>query len=180
MAGGREIPDDVRWQMAARMLTRLPAAYDAAFRPVLGQQYDELEQEIWMELAGAAYAAARDLALPVRTAKDLAGTIRIILSIFFGPEFSAEALEVAPDRAVIIVKRCPFPAGAMEAGGGGVGDDCAVFRRCMAFTLTAVPLLNRDFTARFVRALCTGDRQCEITIERKNRGRSKKEALNRG
>lgn len=165
MAGSHEIPDDVRWQMAARMLTRLPAAYDAAFRPVLGQQYDELEQEIWMELAGAAYAAARDLALPTRTAKDLAGTIRTILYIFFGPEFSAEALDVAPDRAVIIVKRCPFHAGAMEAGSGG--DDCPVFRRCMAFTLTAVPLLNPEFTARFVRTLCTGDRQCEITIEKK-------------
>jgi hypothetical protein len=153
--------------MAARILTRLPAAYDTAFRPVLRQQYDELEQEIWMELAGAAYATARDLALPTRTAKDLAGTISTIHSIFFGPEFACEALEVAPDRAVIIVKRCPFPADAMEAGGGGVGDDCPVFRRCMAFTLTAVPLLNRDFTARFVRTLCTGDRQCEIKIELK-------------
>jgi len=163
MAGGREIPDDVRWQMAAHMLTRLPAAYDAAFRPVLGQQYDELEQEIWMELAGAAYAAARDLALPTRTARDLAGTMSIILSIFFGPEFSGEALEVAPDRAVIIVKRCPFHAGALETA----GPDCPVFRRCMAFTLTAVPLLNRDFSARFVRTLCTGDRQCEIKIEKK-------------
>ena len=170
MAGGREIPDDVRWQMAARMLTRLPAAYDAAFRPVLGQQYDELEQEIWMELAGAAYAAARDLALPVRTAKDLAGTIRTILYIFFGPEFSAEALEVAPDRAVIIVKRCPFHAAAADAG----GDDCPVFRRCMAFTLTAVPLLNPDFSARFVRTLCTGDRQCEITIEKRPADTTKK------
>ncbi len=144
MAGAHEIPDDVRWQMAARMLARLPAAYNAAFRPVLGQQYDELEQEIWMELAG---------------------TIRTILYIFFGPEFSAEALEVAPERAVIIVKRCPFHTGAMEVGGGG--DDCPVFRRCMAFTLTAVPLLNPEFTARFVRTLCTGDRQCEIKIEKK-------------
>jgi len=165
MAGAHEIPEEVRWQLAARLVTRLPAAYDAAFRPVLGQQYDELEQEIWMELAGMAYAAARDLGLPTRTAKDLAGTLRTILYIFFGPEFSAEALEVAQDRAVIIVKRCPFHTGAMEAGGGG--NDCPVFRRCMAFTLTAVPLLNPEFIARFVRTLCTGDRQCEIKIEKK-------------
>lgn len=163
MAGGREIPYDVRWQMATRLVAQLPAAYDARFRPVLGQQYDELEQEIWMELAGLAYAAARDLALPVRTAKELAGTVSTIFTIFFGPEFGSEALEVAPDRAVIIVKRCPFYAGAFET----VGDDCPVFRRCMAFTLTAVPLLNKEFSARFVRTLCTGDRQCEITIEKK-------------
>ena len=37
----------------------------------------------------------------------------------------------------------------------------------MALTLTAVPLLNKNYTARFVRTMCTGDRQCEIRIEKK-------------
>lgn len=166
MAGGIKIPDEVRWHLAAKMVSRLPAAYDAAFRPVLGQRYDEIEQEIWMELAGAAYTAARDLALPVRTAKDLASTLFTILTIFFGPQFSGEALEVALDRAVVIVKRCPFH----EAAAGTGTADCPVFRRCMAFALTAVPLLNKEYSARFVRTLCTGDRQCEITIEKKAAG----------
>jgi hypothetical protein len=37
----------------------------------------------------------------------------------------------------------------------------------MALTLTAVPLLNNKYTARFVRTMCTGDRQCEVKIEKK-------------
>jgi hypothetical protein len=37
----------------------------------------------------------------------------------------------------------------------------------MALVLSAVPLLNKNYTARFVRTMCTGDRQCEIKIEKK-------------
>jgi hypothetical protein len=35
----------------------------------------------------------------------------------------------------------------------------------MALTLTTVPLLNKGYSARFVRTMCMGDRQCEIKIE---------------
>ena len=35
----------------------------------------------------------------------------------------------------------------------------------MALTLTTVPILNKGYSARFVRTMCTGDRQCEIKIE---------------
>jgi hypothetical protein len=35
----------------------------------------------------------------------------------------------------------------------------------MAFTLTAIPGLNTRYSVRFVRTMCTGDRQCEIKIE---------------
>jgi hypothetical protein len=34
----------------------------------------------------------------------------------------------------------------------------------MALILTAVPQLNNNYSARFVRTMCTGDRQCEIKI----------------
>jgi hypothetical protein len=34
----------------------------------------------------------------------------------------------------------------------------------MALILTTVPLLNKNYSARFVRTMCTGDRQCEIKI----------------
>jgi hypothetical protein len=35
----------------------------------------------------------------------------------------------------------------------------------MVLTLTTVPLLNKGYSARFVRTMCTGDRQCEVKIE---------------
>jgi hypothetical protein len=34
----------------------------------------------------------------------------------------------------------------------------------MVFTLSGIPRLNKDCSARFVRTMCTGDRQCEIKV----------------
>jgi hypothetical protein len=156
----KEIPEEVRWRLAAEFAARLPAIYEAAFRPLVGEKYDGIEQEVWMELSRTAVEIARYLSLPVGNAKQLAGTMRIVLVILFGPGFSSEALEVAPDRSVIIMKRCPLiDQGSVE----GLPVHPA-FRKCMAFTLTAVPLLNKNYSARFVRTMCSGDRQCEIKI----------------
>jgi hypothetical protein len=158
----REIPEEVRWRLAAEFAARLPALYESAFRPVVGEKYDEIEQEVWMELSRSAFEIARYLSLPVGNAQQLAGTMRIVLAILFGPGFSGEALEVSSDRSVIIVKRCPFP----EHGTGEGLPVHPAFRKCMAFTLTAVPLLNKNYSARFVRTMCSGDRQCEIKIQK--------------
>ena len=113
-----------------------------------------------MEAAASAFEIAKTLSLPVGTAKDLAETLRIIMVILFGPEFKSEALEVSKDGAVIVIKRCPLISGRIDADSTG-GH---AFRKCMALTLTAIPRLNKDFTGRFVRTMCTGDRQCEIKV----------------
>jgi len=162
MTGIRDIPEETRWRLAAEFAAQLPFLYDAAFRPVVGGRYDEIEQEVWMQLSHTAAVIARDLSLPVGTAQELAETMRIVMVILFGPGFRNEALDVSPDRSVILVKQCPFIEHALVSG--SKGDP--VFRRCMAFTLTAVPLLNNTFSARFVRTMCTGDRQCEIKVEK--------------
>jgi hypothetical protein len=156
----KDIPEDVRWRLAAEFAGKLPMMYEAAFRPLMGERYDEIEQEIWMELSRTAFEIARYLSLPVGTANQLAGTMRIILSILFGPGLSGDTLEVSSDRSVIIVKRCPL----LEHGTGESLPIHPAFRKCMAFTLTAVPLLNKKYSARFVRTMCSGDRQCEIKI----------------
>ena len=156
----KDIPEEVRWRLAAEFAGRLPMIYEAAYRPALGERYDEIEQEIWMELARTAFETARYLSLPVGNAQQIAGSMQIILTILFGPGFSGEALEVSTDRSVIILKRCPLIAHP-------AAEDSTVhpaFRTCMAFTLTAVPQLNKKYSARFVRAMCSGDRQCEIKI----------------
>lgn len=160
MTNPRDIPDETKWRLASEFASRLPALYDAAFRPVIREKYDEIEQEIWMDLSHTAFAIARDLSLNVGTAQDLAETMQAVMVILFGPGFRTETLEVAPDRSVIIVRRCPF----LEQEGAPEGAGSPAFRRCMAFALTSVPLLNKNYSARFVRTMCTGDRQCEIKI----------------
>jgi hypothetical protein len=160
MAGLGSIPDDVKWRIAAEFSAQLPARYDRAFRSVVGKRYDEIEQEVWMEVAGAAFTIAKNLSLPVETAQELAETMRTVMVILFGPEFKSETLEISKEGAVILVKRCPLIAASYDTGTDGE----RTFRKCMAFTLTGIPRLNKDYSARFVRTMCSGDRQCEIKV----------------
>ena len=160
MAGLSSIPDDVKWRIAAEFSAQLPARYDRAFRSIVGKRYDEIEQEIWMEVAGTAFTIAKNLSLPVDTAQELAETMQTVMVILFGPEFKSETLEVSKDGSVIIVKYCPILSAGYDSG----SDGDRTFRKCMAFTLTGIPRLNKDFSARFVRTMCSGDRQCEVKV----------------
>jgi hypothetical protein len=161
MTGLSSIPDDVKWRIAAEFSAQLPALYDKTFRASVGDSYDDLEQDIWMEASKTAFEIAKNLSLPVGTAQDLAETMRIIMVILFGPGFKSETMEVSKDGAVILVKRCPLLSASYESGTDG---GPRTFRKCMAFILTSNQTLNKEFSARFVRTMCTGDRQCEIKV----------------
>jgi len=161
MTNLKDIPDEVKWRLAANLAALLPALYEGAFRSVVGKKYDEIEQEIWMELSRMVFDIVRDLSLPTVTASEIADSLQIVMAILFGPDYKSETLEVSKGGAVVLVKRCPLPDNSLNAGTG----DTTTFHKCMALTLTTVPQLNKTYSARFVRTMCTGDRQCEIKIE---------------
>jgi hypothetical protein len=123
-----------------------------------------------MEVSRLVCDVVRDLALPVKNASEIATSLHTVMTVLFGPDFKCETLEVSDDGAVILIKRCPFlthghtPGAATER----------FFPRCMALTLTTVPLLNSTCSARYVRTICMGDRQCEIKIEVQKPGAEKK------
>jgi hypothetical protein len=160
MAGLGSIPDDIKWRIAAQFSATMPARYDRAFRETVGERYDEIEQEVWMDAAKILPDIAKSLSLPVSTAQELAETMRTVMVILFGPEFRSETLELSKAGAVILVRRCPLIAAGYDNG----TDGDRTFHKCMAFTLTGIHRLNREFSARFVRTMCTGDRQCEIKV----------------
>ena len=157
----KEIPDYTKWRLAAQCAATLPALYDRVFRASVGEQYDSLEQQIWIELSRMVLQSVHELSLPVHTAHDLAVTMQTVTTIFFGPEYRGEVLDVADDKSVILVKRCPFREHGCHAG---ISEE-QFFSRCMTLSLTAIPLLNKNYSARYVRTMCTGDRQCEIKIQ---------------
>jgi hypothetical protein len=156
----KSIPDDTKWQLAAKLAALLPALYESAYRGVVGEKYDEIEQEIWMGLSRMVSTIVRDLSLPARTASEIAESIRIVFTIWFGPDYKSETLEVSKDGTVVLIRRCPF----LDTSHAFVGEGSGTFQKCMALILTTVPLLNKNYSARFVRTMCTGDRQCEIKI----------------
>jgi len=157
----KSIPDGVKWRLAAKLAALLPALYDSAYRGVVGKKYDEIEQEIWIELSRMASEIVHDLSLPTSNPGELADSLRIVMGILFGPDYTAETLETSHGGAVVLVKRCPLPDSGLDRGAG----DPSTFHKCMVLTLTTIPLLNKGYSARFVRTMCTGDRQCEIKIE---------------
>jgi hypothetical protein len=157
----KSIPDEMKWRLAAQLAALLPALYDNAYRGVVGGKYDEIEQEIWMDLSRMALDIARDLSLPTGNAVEIADSLRLVMGILFGPDYKSETLEISKGGAVVLVKRCPLPARSHDNGAG----DSSTFHKCMVLTLTTVPLFNKGYSARFVRTMCTGDRQCEIKIE---------------
>jgi hypothetical protein len=157
----KSIPDEMKWRLAARLAALLPALYDDAFRGMAGEKYDEIEQNIWIDISHMVFEIVRDLSLPTGTAKEVADSVRVVMAILFGPDYKSETLELSKSGAVVLVKRCPLPAGSTTSTTG----DMKTFHKCMALTLTTVPQLNKNYSGRFVRAMCTGDRQCEIKIE---------------
>jgi hypothetical protein len=135
--------------------------YERAFRPVIKDRYNELEHEIWIEMAKFSGEIARSLRFPVETARELAASLRWVTTMVFGPGSKEELLEIGKDSAVIIIRRCPLLMNDHGLSSSGEG----IFHRCMAFTLTTQKTMNPNFTSRFVRAMCMGDRQCELKIE---------------
>lgn len=156
----KSVPDDMKWRVAADLAAHLPALYESAYRDVVGEKYDEIEQEIWMELSRLALNIVRGLSLPTNNASEIAESIRLVMMIWFGPDFKSETFDVSNDGAVVLIKRCPFLDISHKLGAGGPG----AFNKCMALILASVPQLNNTYSARFVRTMCTGDRQCEIKI----------------
>ena len=158
------IPEEMRWQAAARIASVMPVLYRMVFHDLAGDQYDELEQQVWVFLAKEAKTLAAGFRLPTGTAQELASTLSVITTVFFGPETTAEVASFEKDRAVLMVKRCPFLMREAEFR----SEPGAVFNRCLAFSIAAVEALNPEYTLRFVRSACQGDRNCEMKIATKN------------
>jgi hypothetical protein len=159
-----EIPDNLKWQIAARIASSLPVMYDMAFRPSLGEEYDRLEQDIWIHLGNEAAHVARSFSLPTGNSEEIASTLVTIFSIFFGPETKDERVKFEGDRAVVMLKRCPLLTRDMEIR----RDSGQLFSKCLAFAIITTEALNPEYTLRFVRSMCMGDRNCEMKVVRKD------------
>ena len=160
----KDITPETRWHIAAKSASRLPVLCTAILRARLGESYDEhLVEEIWCHVGAEASDIAKGLDLPVSPADRLAESLLEVLRTIFGPEFRGEILELAPDRAVILIKRCPILVRTMEEEERTPG----IFHPCLAFCVSATEALHPEFSARFIRAMCQGDRNCEMRLSRK-------------
>jgi len=111
-------------------------------------------------LAGRGKDRRPDPLPPVGTARDLVATLDILNTIFFGPEIKSGQVSFESDRAVLPVRMCPMLLREQDFYAHN-GD---VFNRCHACVVAAVEELNHEYTIRYVRGMCQGDRNGEMKI----------------
>ena len=154
------IPEATRWQVCSRLLAKLPLLYDITYRQAVGDDYDEREHAIWIEMAREAKELGDAFRLPRSTAGELASTLSVLGTALFGRDFQFEPLVDTGERASLRVRRCPFSeeADLLDIDHGLLPD------RCLAFTIPLIEALNPAFTLRYVKAACAGDRGCELKV----------------
>ena len=172
----KDIPDANRWRYAAGCAAALPALYEIAIRESAKKTFPEIEAEIWAKLGQQVAVIAHESSLPTKDAPGIARAVQAAMVVLFGPEYGGEVMEHSDDSAGIIVRRCPFLYHSYSLS----ADHDRTFARCMAFVLSAIPLLDRHYEGRFVRTMCTGDRQCEIKIGKKKEPEKKGKKENLG
>jgi hypothetical protein len=158
------IPERVRWQVAAKLASTLPVYYDIAFRKEMGERYDEIERDVWLETGRQARELAVSYQLPTGNAEQIARALEVVSIVFFGPEFRDEHLVVSRERTTLRKTRCPFLLRELEMH----RQTDLFFHKCLAFSIGAVESMNPEYTLRFVRSMCAGDKACEMKILKKS------------
>jgi hypothetical protein len=165
MASIKDIPAEVRWEIAARSATAMAGAYGLFFEKAFGDKYNEIVKQIWIEGGNEAKGLAEKLALPTKDAKDVDETWGVLSQILYGPEFSWVTLESGKDRAVDRITGCPFLNRHREMG-MRTGD---IFDACQAYCQSVVESLNPEYTQRFDSSMCRGAPYCESVVEAKRK-----------
>jgi len=88
MVSIKDIPAEVRWEIATKSATAMSFAYGAFLERALGDKSDEIVKQIWIEGGKEAKALAEKLDLPVGNARDVDETWGVLSLILYGPEFT--------------------------------------------------------------------------------------------
>jgi len=158
-----DIPAEVRWEIAAKSATSMPFAYSIFFRKVVGDRFEEIVKQIWVEGGKEAKGLAQKLKLPTGNAKDVDDTWGILSLVLYGPEIKWETVEGGENRAVDMITGCPFLNRAKEMG----LELKDLFGGCQAYSRSMVENLNPKYTQRFASGMCLGAPYCESIVELK-------------
>ena len=165
MVSIKDIPAEVRWEIAAKSATAMSFAYGAFLERALGDKSDEIVKQIWTEGGKEAKGLAEKLALPTGNAREVDETWGVLSLILYGPEFTWETQEEGKDRAVDRITGCPFLNRHREMGEVNEG----LFDGCQAYSRSVVENLNPKYTQRFASGMCQGAPYCESIIELKKK-----------
>lgn len=164
MVSIEDIPAEKRWEIAAKTASAMPLLYDMHFRKVLGEKYDEIERQIWVEGGREVKNLAMALGLPSGNAREISETIGLVGTILYGPEFKFHEVEKIRGITAGRITGCPILNRAREMG---LDPEIAALTACKELEKSAVENLNPEYTYRLNANMCSGDEYCEMVIERR-------------
>jgi hypothetical protein len=153
----KDFPIDTRWQIATRAFSRMiiAAGKQAQDQKTIPDTFYQLADEIrWI---------ARDHHMPREDAAGIVQTLGIISIMLFGPAFETPYIEGFSEEAVIRLTRCPLYSEEFWAS----GSPEIIHAACRAYLASTIESLNPEFTLTMPYSRCSGDKFCEVVIERK-------------
>ncbi len=164
MVSIKDIPAEVRWEIATNAANIQSVVYDMLVRQIIGDKIDEIWNAIMSEGGKKSKAMAESLGFPATNAMEIDSTLGIISSIIQGPELKGEILEANEDQVIGKITGCSM----LNAHRGvGYGPTAGTPAHCQAFCQNSVESLNPRYTIRYKKMMCTGDPYCEYAIELK-------------
>lgn len=159
----KDVPAEVRWEIATRAANSQSVTYDMLVREIIGDKIDEIWNLIIAEGGKESRALAESLGLPASNAIEIENALDIISTIILGPELKGETLEADEERVVQKMTGCPMLNAHRNIGNAPIGTPA----HCQAFCQNSVESLNPRYTLRYTKRMCTGDPHCEYVIELK-------------
>ncbi len=164
MVSIKDIPAEVRWEIATKAANSQSVVYDMLVRQIIGDKVDEIWNVIMTEGGKGSKAMAESLGLPPSNAAEIDDVLGIISAIILGPGFESDVLEANEDRVIERMTGCPMLNAHRCIGYGPTAGTPA---HCQAFCQSSVESLNPRYTLRYSKRMCTGDPYCEYAIELK-------------
>jgi hypothetical protein len=163
MVGIKDIPAEVRWEIATKAANSQTVVYDMLVRQIIGDKIDGIWNVIMTEGGKGSKAMVESLGLPTSNAAEIDDALGIISTIILGPELKSDILEANENRVIGRMISCPMLNAHRNVGSPATGTPS----HCQAFCQSSVESLNPRFTLQFYKRMCTGDPYCEYAIELK-------------
>ena len=102
-----KIPAEMRWAIAARALTGVATALEAAIQDALGpEKRREIATRVWTAGAAGIKQLVDALGLPTDDAKAAANAVATAVTVAMGPESQGDFIEATPTRVVSRITGC--------------------------------------------------------------------------
>ncbi len=159
----KDIPAEVRWEIATKAADTQAVVYDMLVRQIIGDKIDEIWKMIFTEGGKKSKVIAESFGLPSNKPEEINAAFGIIATILLGPELKGDVVE-ANERGVIAkMTSCPMLNAHRDVG----TPTTISSSHCQAYSQNSVESLNPHYTLSYSKRMCTGDPYCEYIIEPK-------------